>query len=79
MSAPARREFIPAIRAIIVKGCPGAETAIQESIDAWRDGEDPKSPWDQGVFGVCDSIATDLDEKADAEPDLDDLEEEGDS
>ena len=74
MSGPARREFIPEIRAMIAKAAPMTEEAVNEAIDRWRDGEDPRHPLDAGVFAMCDRIAEDIDEKADAQPDLDDLE-----
>jgi len=64
MSGPRRREFIPAIRAIIVKNCPLAEETVEDAVDHWRDGDAPRHPIDQGVFAMCDKIATDLD-KAD--------------
>ena len=70
-----RREFIPAIRDMIVQGVPGAPAAIQAAIDDWRDGKAPNGPFDAGVFAVCEKIAQDLDAQAEAEPDLDDLEE----
>lgn len=62
-----RRELIPAIRDMIVKGVPGAESAIQETIDAWRDGLAPASPWAAGVYQVCEKIAADIDAQAEAE------------
>jgi len=67
VSAPRRREFIPAIREAISNAVPGADQAIQESIDAWRDGLEPSSPWETGVFGVCDKVAADIDAQGDDE------------
>ncbi len=78
MSGPRRRIFIPAIRDMIVKACPlPAETTLA-SIDRWTDGEEANTPVEAAVFSMCDQVAADIDEKADAQPDLDDLEE-GDS
>lgn len=77
MSGPKRRELIPELRAMIAKGVPGADEAIEEAIDHWRDGLDPMSPWERAVFACVDQVVSDMDEAADAEPDLDD--QEGDS
>ena len=52
---------------------------MDEIIDRWRDGEEPRHPLDAGVFGMCDKVASDLDampstlphDKADEEPDPD--------
>ncbi len=60
---PRRREFIAAIREMIVKNCPVGETPANEMIDHWRDGGEPRHPLDQGIFGMCDKIAQDLDER----------------
>lgn len=62
-----RREFIPAIRDMIVKAIPGAPTAIEAAIDDWTAGLAPASPFDAGVFGVCEKIAADIDRQAAAD------------
>ena len=61
MSGPRRRELIPAIREMIVKNSPLGPTAVDEIVDHWRDGGSPRHPLDQGIFAMCDKIATDLD------------------
>ena len=61
MSGPARRELIPELRAMIAKGIPGADEAIQEAIDHWRDGLEPTSPWENAVFQVIDQVVADMD------------------
>ncbi len=63
MSGPKRREFIAAIREMIVKNCPVGDTAANEMIDHWRDGGSPRHPLDQGIFAMCDTIAADLDKR----------------
>ncbi len=60
---------------MISKGIPGADPAIQEAIDSWRDGLEPSSPWEAAVFACVDQVVGDMDEAAEAEPDLDDQEE----
>jgi hypothetical protein len=62
MSAPARREFIPAIREGIAKSVPAQADAVDGMIDRWRDGEDPAHPLEAGVFACCDEMARRLDE-----------------
>lgn len=62
MSGPRRREFIVAIREMIAKNCPVADTAVNDAIDHWRDGDSPRHPIDQGIFAMCDKVAQDLDE-----------------
>jgi len=59
--SPRRRELIPAIRTAIAQRVPATEEAVTEAIDAWRDGKDPAHPLENGIFAMCDSIATDLD------------------
>lgn len=62
MSTPERREFIPALREVIVANVPGTAEDINKAIDNWRDGHNPNDLFEQGVFGVCNKIAEDLDE-----------------
>jgi len=59
---PARREFIPAIREGLARGIPADNTAINEMIDHWRDGEEPAHPLEAGVFACCDEMAQRLDD-----------------
>ena len=64
MKAPKRREFIPELRAYIAKHCPGSLEQVNASIDLWRDGKEPATPFDRGVFSACDMIARDMDEQS---------------
>ena len=64
---PARRPFIPALRAHIVNNVTGAPEAIESSIDRWSDGEtEPTGPFESAVWAVCDKVAQDLDEQGEA-------------
>lgn len=76
---PRRRELIPVLQDVIVRACPVAESFAYETIARWTAGEEPATPVESAVFAVIDEVVADMDEKAEAEPDLDDLEEEGDS
>ncbi len=58
---PRRRELIPAIRKGIAGHVPATEEAVNSAIDHWRDGKTPDHPLENGIFAMCDSIATDLD------------------
>ena len=60
---PARREFIPELRQYIVKQCAAFmnEEQCLAAIDKWRDGEEPTTVWERGVFSLCDEHARGLD------------------
>ena len=66
MSAPRRRELIPELRAMIAKGIPGSDQAVQEAIDHWRDGLEPMSPWEKAVFDCVDQVVADMDAGGDS-------------
>lgn len=72
MSAPRRRELIQALQDIIVKACPVAESFVYETIANWTAGGEPATPVERAVFQVIDELVAGMDEKAEAEPDLDD-------
>lgn len=59
--APARREFIPALLESIVKGCPGSREETLAAVKKWSDGGKPNTPYEHGVFSVCDDLARRID------------------
>ena len=79
MSAPRRRELIQALQDMIVRACPVAEAFAYEAIANWTAGEEPATPVEAAVFQVIDQVVADMDEAAEAEPDLDDQDDGGDS
>ena len=64
MSAPARRELVPAFQDVIVRACPVAELFAYEAIENWSAGEEPQTPVEKAVFQVIDELVRDMDSKA---------------
>ena len=54
-------KFIEEIKAQIVKNCPGAERATRDAIELWETDEKPRSPYESGVFSMCNQIQEDID------------------
>ncbi len=53
-------EFIEPLKKMIINHCPRvsgvSESAIRTSIERWENGEPARTPWEMGVFEVCNQV-----------------------